>query len=206
MAATLDYYFSLFSPFSYLGHAAFLDIARKHSAIIKYKPINLMDVFKTSGALPLAQRPIPRQRYRLVELQRIAQFRDVPLTLKPAYFPTDPGLADGAVIAITHRGDDPSHYMYDAFQACWLNEQNIAEESVIGQILTENRFDADAVLATAKSDAVVAVLAANTDAAIEAGIVGAPGYVLNGEPFWGQDRIEYVDHALATGRAPFTAD
>ncbi|MFK7792394.1 MAG: 2-hydroxychromene-2-carboxylate isomerase [Devosiaceae bacterium] len=205
MAATIDYYFTLISPFSYMGHTVLLDIAEKHSASIRYKPMNLFDVFKTSGAVPVPERPASRQAYRFIELQRIAHYRDVPLTLKPKHWPTNPALSNGAVEAIVQAGGDPASYMLAAFQACWANEQDIADENVVRALLSSTGHDADSILATAKSDAVEAAMANYTQQAIDAGIVGAPGYALNGEPYWGQDRLEYLDHALSSGRGAFVA-
>ncbi|MEM1284455.1 MAG: 2-hydroxychromene-2-carboxylate isomerase [Pseudomonadota bacterium] len=204
MSATIDYYVTLISPFSYLGHKAFLSVAAKHSATIAYKPMNLMDVFKTSGALPIPERPQSRQNYRLIELQRIADVRQMPLTLRPAHFPTNPALANGCVAAIAQAGGDPADFMFAAFQACWVNDEQIADEAVVRRLLAETGHDGDATLAEATSDAILAEMTANTEAAIAAGAVGAPVYVLNGEPFWGQDRIYYLDHALASGRGPYT--
>ncbi len=203
MARTIDYYFTLISPFSYMGHTALTDVAAKNGATIAYKPINLFDVFKTSGAVPVPERPASRQAYRFIELQRIAHFRDVPLTLKPKHWPTNPALANGAVVAIKNAGGDPSSFMMAAYQACWVNEQDISDADTVRALLTATGHDASAVLAAASGENILAEMAANTEAAIVAGVVGAPGYVLDGEPFWGQDRVEYLDHALATGRGAF---
>lgn len=206
MAPTLDYYFTLISPFSYLGHKAFLETAKKHGASIAYKPMNLAGVFATSGALPIPERPQSRQNYRLIELQRIADYRQLPLTLRPAHFPTNPALANGAVAAITAAGGDPADFMFDTFQACWVHERDISDADTVGSLLEAAGHDALAILAAATSDEIVSAMAKNTDAAVAAGAVGAPVYVLDGEPFWGQDRIDYLDHALSTGRGPYTPD
>jgi 2-hydroxychromene-2-carboxylate isomerase len=205
MAPSIDYYFSLISPFSYLGHKAFLAVAAKHEASITYKPMNLAGVFATSGVLPIPERPVSRQNYRLIELQRIADFRGLPLTLRPAHFPTNPALANGAVAAISAAGGDPASFMFDIFQACWVNERDISQPETVRELLEATGHDATAIMAAATSQEIVAAMAENTDAAIAAGAVGAPVYVLAGEPFWGQDRIDYLDHALATRRSPFTA-
>lgn len=206
MAPTIDYYFTLISPFSYMGHAPFLQVAARHGAMIAYKPINLAGVFKESGAVPVPDRPIARQKYRLIELQRIAHFRNVPLTLRPAHFPTNPALANGAAAAILAAGGDPASFMLAAFQACWVHDQDIAQVETVRALLEASGQDASTVLAAATSSGVLAQMASNTEQAVAAGVVGAPGYVLAGEPFWGQDRVEYLDHALATGRGPFTLD
>lgn len=205
MSRTLDYYFSLISPFAYLGHLTFLALAQKHGASIAFKPMNVSDVFKTSGALPLLQRPPSRQAYRLIELQRIADYRQLPLTLKPKHFPTDPSLANAASAAIAAAGDNPGRFMFAAFQALWVQEQDIADEAVLRILLNACELDPDAVLEAAASPATQDQIAANTQAAIAAGVVGAPTYVLDGEPFWGQDRLEYLDQALSSGRGPYTA-
>lgn len=204
MAPSIDYYFTLISPFSYLGHKALLAVADKHGASIAFKPMNLADVFATSGVVPIPERPVSRQNYRLIELQRIADFRGLPLTLRPAHFPTNPALANGAVAAISAAGGDPADFMFEAFQACWANERDISQPETVRELLEATGHDATAIMAAASSQEVVATMAENTEAAIAAGAVGAPAYVLQGEPFWGQDRIDYLDHALSTGRGPYT--
>jgi 2-hydroxychromene-2-carboxylate isomerase len=203
MAPTIDYYFTLISPFSYLGHKAFLDVAAKHGAAVRYKPMNLAGVFATSGAVPIPERPVSRQNYRLIELQRIADIRQLPLTLRPAHFPTNPALANGAVAAIAASGGDPADFMFAAFQACWSEDRDISQPETVRELLEATGHDAAAIMVAATSDEIIAAMAQNTEAAIAAGAVGAPVYVLNGEPFWGQDRVDYLDHALASGRGPY---
>ncbi|MFD0917205.1 2-hydroxychromene-2-carboxylate isomerase [Pseudahrensia aquimaris] len=201
----IDYYFIGMSPFVYLGHQAIVDVAAKHGAKLNYKPVDLMGVWAVSGAVPPAQRPEVRQRYRLLELQRVADIRGLPLNLKPAHFPTNIALADQCVIALLQTGEDPTAYMASVFAGVWAEEKDMSDESVIAAKLTGAGFDADAIITAAKSEDVAAIRTRNTKEAIAADVVGAPAYVLNGEVFWGQDRIEYLDHALTTGRAPYTA-
>ena len=207
LAKAIDYYFTCISPFSYLGHQAIIEVAAKHGAALNYRPVALAGLWAESGAVPLGQRPVVRQQYRLVELQRVAAFRGLPITPKPAHFPVDPTLADHTVIAIVEAGGDPGAYVGAVFRAIWAEEKNISEEDVLADLLTANGFDADAILETAKSEAVAAIREKNTGDAVIAGAVGAPAYVVDGEAFWGQDRVELVDHMLATGRAaiPVTA-
>ncbi len=204
MAPTIDYYFTLISPFSYLGHKAFLDVVAKHGAAVRYKPMNLAGVFATSGAVPIPERPVSRQNYRLIELQRIADIRQLPLTLRPAHFPTNPALANGAVAAIAASDGDPADFMFAAFQACWTEDRDIGQPETVRELLEATGHDAAAIMVAAASDEIIAAMAQNTEAAIAAGAVGAPVYVLGGEPFWGQDRVDYLDHALTSGRGPYT--
>ena len=202
---SIDYYFTMLSPFAYLGHRAFLDVARKHDADVRFRPVNLMEVWADSGAVPLAQRPKTRQHYRLIELQRWREVRGVALTLSPKHFPTNPTLADRTVIALVRTGQDPASYMEAVFQALWVDQQDIADENVLSQRLADTDHDAVAVLAAAETDEIAEIHERNTADAVAAEAIGSPCYVLNGEPFWGQDRIGLLDQALTTGREPYSA-
>lgn len=206
MTAEIDYYFTCISPFSYFGHQAIGDVAKRHGARLNLRPFRLGQVFQSSGAVPLAQRPVPRQRYRMLELQRIAAMRGLPVNLKPAHFPADPALADATVAALVDQGADAFDYLDSLYRTVWVDEANVADDAVIAERLERAGFDAAAVIAAARSAKVTGIVDANTEAAIAAGALGSPTYVLNGEVFWGQDRVEHVDHALTTGRAPFSAD
>ena len=202
---TIDYFLTLVSPFVYLGHRALLDVAREHGAEVRFRPVALMGVWEHSGAVPLPQRPQSRQDYRLIELQRWREKRGVPLNLHPKHFPTNPMLADRSVIALVEAGADPADYAEAVLRACWVDDKDVAEADVLAGLLEQAGHDAGAILAAAQSDAVAAIHKANTDAAVALGVVGAPGFVLNGEPFWGQDRIELLADALASSRAAYAA-
>jgi 2-hydroxychromene-2-carboxylate isomerase len=200
----IDYYFTCVSPFVYLGHQAIEAVAAKHGCGIAYKPVNIGAIFGNSGAKPLGERPLSRQRYRFLELQRWAAYRDLPINLKPKHFPADPTLADHAVIALLQAKRDPSAFMFSIFSAVWARDENISDPAVVEKYLTEAGFNADQMLAAAQSPDVAAIRARNTEEAIALDVVGLPAYVVQGEVFWGQDRTELVDHALTTGRAPFS--
>lgn len=203
--AVIDYYFTSASPFVYLGHEALMDVAAAHGAKVNFKPVNLAVVFENAGALPLPKRAPTRQRYRLIELQRVADMRGMPINIHPAFFPVDPALADHVTIALIERGADPSGFMARVFSGVWANEDNIADADTIAACLKAEGHDAEAVLAEAADDKVAAIRARNTQDAVEADALGVPVYVLDGEPFWGQDRIAFLEHALTTDRAPFRA-
>jgi 2-hydroxychromene-2-carboxylate isomerase len=202
---TIDYFFTLVSPYVYLGHSAFLDVAREHGAEVRFRPVGLMGLWEHSGAVPLPQRPQSRQDYRLIELQRWREKRGLALNLHPKHFPTNPALADRSVIALVEDGADPAKYAGAVQRACWAEEKDIADADVLAGLLEQAGQNAAPILKAAESDAVAAIHKANTDAAVALGVVGAPGYVLNGEPFWGQDRIELLADALASGRQPYAA-
>lgn len=201
----IDYYFSSASPFTYLGHTAIQEIAKKHGCKLNVRPVNIFEIWAESGAVPPAKRPPVRQRMRLIELQRLSLHRNLPLNKQPEHFPVDATLADLTIIAVIEAGGDPFSYMKSVFTGVWVNERDIADATTLAGLLSEAGHDADAILTAAHSDKAAAIRSANSTAAIKADAPGVPAYVLNGECFWGQDRITYIDEALTSGRAPFTS-
>ena len=205
MARSIDYYFSLQSPWAYIGNGPFGEIARRHAARIVYKPVLLGEVFAETGGLPLAKRHPARQDYRLVELQRWRVKRGLAFHIWPQHWPFDADLANCAALAIVAAGADPAGFLQAAFNAVWEDELNLADLDVLRRLLSGQGLDADAIIVAAQSDDIRAAYERNRQEAIGAGVFGSPAYVLDGEVFWGQDRLELLEDALASGRAPFTA-
>ncbi|MCF7222550.1 2-hydroxychromene-2-carboxylate isomerase [Marilutibacter chinensis] len=200
---SIDYYFTVISPYAYLGHAALLDLARETGASLRYRPVRIFELFEANGGLPLGLRAPARQRYRLVELQRWREARDLTLNLQPRHFPADPSLADCCAIALAGSGLDPGAFVASAFRAVWAEDRDIASKEVVASLLETSGFESAAVMEAAAQETVRASYAANTAEAIAADLPGLPGYVLNGEPFWGQDRIDALRTAVVSGRAPY---
>jgi 2-hydroxychromene-2-carboxylate isomerase len=196
VSKTIDYYYSLVSPWTYFGHRRFQDIARRHGATIHYKPVNLGEIFPVSGGLPLAKRAPQRQAYRLMELERWRKILDLPLNLKPAYFPAAEWPAVGMVIATRQQGGDCGALTEAMLRAVWAEERNIADPETLRKIAGENSMDADALLAAADTEPVKSEYAANTTEALETGVFGAPTYVFRDELFWGQDRLDLLERVL----------
>jgi 2-hydroxychromene-2-carboxylate isomerase len=203
MPRIIDYYFTIASPWTYLGHILFHQIAAKHGATVCYKPMPILDVFEATGSLPLPKRPPVRQRYRWLEMQRWRDKRGLPLTLKPTHFPLDATLINSVIIALANNGYDPAALTGRALAGVWAEETNLNDENVIAGLITGAGLSASDILAQARSESVAAILAQNGRDAIAADVFGAPGYVLDGEVFWGQDRLELLDDALASGRGAY---
>lgn len=203
MSAKIDFYFTVISPWAYLGLDPFLDVAAKHGADVTYRPVNLGPVFESSGGLPLGKRHPARQNYRLIEMQRWREKRGRTLNLAPKHFPTNPGLADSMIIALADTGADPADLVRKCFESVWANDLDVADETTMKGIADGLGLDGAALIEAARSQSVQKQYDANRDLAIETEIIGSPCYVLNGEPFWGQDRIGLLDDALASERAPF---
>jgi 2-hydroxychromene-2-carboxylate isomerase len=199
----IDYYFTSISPFAWLGHNTFREIAERHGKRVRYRPINLAGVWEMSGSVPLPKRSAIRQRYRLVELQRIAEFRNLPIKTVPEHFPTDPSLADHCVIALEERGEDPGPFHFAVGEALWSADRQIADRDILAELLGRTGHDAEAVLAVAGSDGTAAIRAQNTEKAIASDAIGSPCYVYLGEPFWGQDHLDLLDAMIGSGRRAF---
>jgi 2-hydroxychromene-2-carboxylate isomerase len=205
MARRIDYYFSLLSPWSYLGHALFIDVARRHRATIVYKPVTLTEVFAETGGLPLAKRHPVRQAYRETDLRRWRDKRGRMFNLWPRHWPFPAARADRSALAIAASGRDPEAYVRAGFKAVWEREENMTDPATLARILREAGEDADAIVALAGSKAIVEAYERNREDAIAAGVFGAPSYVLDREVFWGQDRIDLLDDCLASGRESYAA-
>ena len=198
MDKLIDYYMTPVSPYVYLGHERFVGIARKHRATIAVKPINLGVVFPVSGGLPLAKRAPQRQAYRLVELTRWSRYLGVPLNLHPAHFPVSADLASRYVLAALEQSTDAALALALALsRALWTQERDLADAATLQAISAECGGDAEALAARADAPDIAMRYAALTQEAIDRGIFGTPTYVYAGELFWGQDRLDFLDRALA---------
>jgi 2-hydroxychromene-2-carboxylate isomerase len=200
MALTIDYYLAPQSPWTYLGHTRFTAMAKAAGAAVNLMPTDLSRVFEVSGGLPLAKRPRQRQAYRLVELRRFSEHLHMPLHLQPAFFPVAADAAAKLIIAVAELdGTDAAMALAGRILAgVWADERNIADRATLAAILAEvgleeRRLDDSATVATQER------YDANTQAAIDTGVFGAPTYVIDGEMFWGQDRLDFVERRLARG-------
>ncbi len=194
--AHIDYFCFPISPFTYLAGTRGEAVAAKHGASLTYKPFALIKVFEATGTLPPAQRPAARQVHRLQDIARSAEELGMPVNVKPAFFPTNPVPAMSAIIAAQNvGGGDLAGLLHGFTRACWAEDKNIAEDSVIRDILVANGFDAnlaDSGLLTGSE-----TIERNTSEALERGVFGAPTYIVDDQVFWGQDRINQLDRYLA---------
>ena len=157
MPRHIDYYFSLQSPWAYIGHRLFRDIAASHGAAVAVKPVMLLDLFAETGGLPLARRHPARQRYRIVELKRWRDKRGLDFHLQPRNWPFNARLADGVVIAAMQAGLDPEPYLQRAFPAIWEQQLNLGDAEVITRLADAAGLPGRDLVAKSGSDAVAAV-------------------------------------------------
>jgi 2-hydroxychromene-2-carboxylate isomerase len=197
MSRQVTVYYALQSPWTYLGWGRLRELVARTGASAHYRPVQSGPMFEASGTLPLAKRPRQRQAYRLMELRRWRDHLGVPLNLHPRYFPVDESLV--ARMAIAHRksGGDIAALSQALMRAVWAEERNLADHATLLEIAREQGADGPALLAAAQAQAVQQEYDANTQAAIDQGVFGMPTFVIEGELFWGQDRLDFVARALA---------
>ena len=197
MGHTVDYYFAPQSPWTYLGHDRLVAMARATGASVRVLPTDLGKVFPVSGGLPLPKRAPQRQAYRLVELRRFSEALGLPMHIQPQYFPVaaDPAAALIIAVDLADGVDAALKFSGAVFAAVWAQQRDIADAQTLAALLTECGLPAER-LAESANAAVQNQYAANTQAAIDAGVFGAPSYVIDGEIFWGQDRLDFVERRL----------
>ncbi len=201
----IEYYFSFISLWSYVGSHVFYDLARSHEAQIVFKPIDLLAVFAAGGGKPVKERALPRQAYRLVEMQRWREIRNIDLVLHPKYYPADPALGHRMLLAALRDGQDASAFVHACLRAVWADELDIADPATLRRLAFDNGLDGDELLAQAPDAELRKQEAVLTQEAIDRQVFGAPFYFYRNEPFWGQDRLDLLDLAISSGRHPVTA-
>ena len=204
----LDCFYSLSSPWAYLGGPQLQDIVRRHGVKLVLKPYDFQLVVPQTGGIPLKTRPEPRKTYHALELARWSEYLGMPLNLVPAHYPQ--GVAEDPnwnkkpgwmVIAAQLQGLDALPLSHALLRGLWAEERKTSDAAVRIAIANEAGYDGAALHALEESAEVQAQYRANSEEAVAQGVFGAPTFVLNGERFWGQDRLVFVERALNKLRA-----
>ena len=200
MTKTIECYYTLSSPWAYFGGPRFVAIARKHGAAIVLRPYDFMEVVPQTGGIPLRTRPQARQEYHAIELDRWRKFLGMTLNLKPKYYPPrDNKSAGHMVIAAQQRGLDAQRLSHALLTALWADERDIANAKVREAIANEQGMDGAALIAAETAPETKAEYTTNSDAALRLGVFGSPTFIWNGQRYWGQDRLDFLDRDLAAG-------
>jgi len=201
VALHIDYYASLNSPWTHLGAARIEALAAKHGASLRIWPVDFGTIFPASGGLPLPKRAPQRQAYRLMELRRWRDFLAVPITIEPQHFPASEALSAPCVIALRETvGDAPAIQLaHRVLKAMWQDELNPGDPATLAKLIAELGLNADAVIRLGAEPRWTERRVADTKAALDRGVFGAPSYVIGDEIFWGQDRLEFVGRRLTRG-------
>lgn len=199
---TIDYYYSTRSNFTLLGAARINALAARFNRKLVHRPILLSVTMKPLKSTPFDKRPAIVRNYAMRDALRTAARLDIPLLREPVHHMGPVELPSGIVIAAQNaigRGaaGDLNSLSLKVLEALWLHDRDIADEAEIAQLVEAAGFnDAGALIAEALSDATQAELMRNCTEAIIRGVIGAPTYFVDEEPFYGQDRLDYVESAL----------
>jgi 2-hydroxychromene-2-carboxylate isomerase len=191
----LEFFFDYGSPYSYLANSRLPALVERSGAELQYRPMLLGGVFKATDNRSPALEPCEAKRsYGALELQRWIAHVGVPFRANP-HFPINTLLLMRTAVAAEHAGVfEPFHRaVYPAF---WAEEENLGEPEVVARVLEKAGIDARALLEAAGSPAVKAELRATTEEAVARGAFGAPTFFVEGEMFFGNDRLDFVERAL----------
>ena len=194
MSKTLEFYFDFGSPTTYLAHKRLQQLSAQYDLSVDYIPVLLGGIFKATGNTTPAALPAKGMYMMGADLPRFARRYGVPLKPNP-FFPINTLNLMRAAIAAQRLGCFDS-YVDAVFDAVWVAGLNMGEADVVGQVLAENGLDAEALLPLSQDPEVKAQLISNTEAAVERGAFGAPTMFMDGEMFFGQDRLDFVEEAL----------
>ncbi len=194
----INYFYSHVSPWAYLGHQRLLDLAKKHGVSIDFFPMKLSEVFSVSGGLPLNKRAPQRQAYRLWELRRWPKILGIKINIEPKYFPVDDGPSAKIALLIQRDGGDISKLSLAFMRAVWQEERNLTDKGTLVEITNNCSFDGKALYEESIGDEANNLLEVNCKRANEAEVFGSPTYMFNGEPFWGQDRLDFLERSLSS--------
>ena len=198
MAKTIDYYFTPGSPWSYFGHDRFAAIAARHGAVVNVLPVDLCKVFPVSGGLPLPKRAPQRQAYRLVELARWRDFLGLPINIQPRFAASGADLANRWIAPRLETGWKAALDLAGAVHARALGRRaRHRGPGHAGGIRPRRRPRPGGRRGPGRRARNRGPTRSITTQAIDAQVFGVPWYVYAGEPFWGQDRLDFLDRALA---------
>lgn len=195
MNNSINYYLSLISPWSYLGHERLLAMAKAHKTQVNVIPVDFSIVFPSTGGIPLPKRSPERKAYRMQELKRWRDHSGIALNLEPKHFPVNDKLAASMVVNL--RQEQPEQALLFAgacLKACWLEERDISKRETLLEIATENGIQGGKLLID--TDNSLAIIKKDSEAAVSSGVFGAPSYLYGEQLFWGQDRLDFLERAL----------
>ncbi|MGO4666812.1 2-hydroxychromene-2-carboxylate isomerase [Bosea sp. 2YAB26] len=193
----VEAFYGISSPWAYFGAPRLYDIVERTGARLRLRPIRIIEA---NGGIPLRTRPDPRQAYHAVELDRWRRHLGMKLNLKPRFYPCRTiELAAQAVITIDRAGLDARSFSFAIQRALWAEDQDIADLDTLKAIARETLGEvAVPLVANPQQPTIIAAWNDNLAEAERLGIFGTPTYAVNGELFWGQDRLGFVERALLT--------
>jgi 2-hydroxychromene-2-carboxylate isomerase len=190
---TVRFLFDYGSPTTYLAYRRLPRIAERTGATIEHVPILLGAIFKATGNASPAMVPA-KGRWMNDDMQRWARQDGTVLTLNP-FFPINTTTLMRGAVAAQRRGEF-AHYSDAMFDAMWRDAKNMGDPAVLATTLAQAGLDPAAYAAAVEDQSMKDELRANTEAAVAAGVFGAPSFFVGDQLFFGQDRTDFVERAL----------
>ena len=198
MSDPIEFYFDFSSPYGYLAAECIDDIAARHGRGVAWRPYLMGVAMKVTGSSPLVNRPL-MGAYSRHDMERSARRLKVPLRF-PEPFPIATIAACRAVYWMERAGAEEARSLARAlYRAYFADGRNISEAGVVADVASESGVDRDALLVGIQEPAIKDRLKEVTNGAVERGIFGSPFFMVDGEPFWGHDRMDEVERWLDTG-------
>lgn len=195
--ATIDYFYSVRSVYAYFGSKRIAALARRFGRTLQHRPVDLSRVVPAAGSLPFSQRSATLRAYQFGrELERWSEWLDLPVIIEPKHHYGDRDLPSGLVLVAQQQGEDVDALSDAILTALWRDDRDIADRDVLSQIAESVGIDAAPLLDRALAPETMAEFVASTDEAIRIGVLGSPTYVVDGELFYGQDRLMFVERHL----------
>jgi 2-hydroxychromene-2-carboxylate isomerase len=198
MPAPIEFYFDFSSPYSYLASEQIEPLAARFGRRVDYKPTLLGATFKISGLRPLVEVPL-KGDYSRRDFQRSARFSGVPFVLPDPFPISTVGAARAYLWLADAESERARAFVHAAFRAYFTQGRNISEPAVLGDVLREVGSDPAQALAAIQQPHIKDRLRAQVDASLARGVFGAPFIVVDGEPFWGHDRLPQIERWLTSG-------
>lgn len=196
--APVEFYFDFSSPYGYIAATRIDEIAERHGRAVAWRPILLGVVFKTTGMGPLPLVPL-KGDYSLRDFARSARLYGVPFKM-PATFPFSSVPASRAFYWLQDRDADLARrFARAAYHAVFPGQEDLGKVETVADIAAKLGVKREEILAALNDPAVKDRLKAEVDQAIAKGVFGSPFILVDGEPFWGADRLDQVDRWLQTG-------
>jgi 2-hydroxychromene-2-carboxylate isomerase len=198
MANPIDFYFDFSSPYGYLASTKIDELAAKHGRAVVWRPMLLGAVFKITGGQPLPTIPL-KGSYSAHDMARTARLLNVPFKL-PTKFPIASTAPSRAFYWLSDRDPALAKKLAQAlYHAYFAEDRDISNPEVTGNVAAKLGVDKAGLSQALNEPAIKERLRTEVDAAIERGVFGSPYIVIDGEPFWGSDRLDQVERWLATG-------
>jgi len=199
MANAVDFYFDFSSPYGYLASERIDDIAARHGRTVEWHPMLLGVVFKQTGMQPLTQIPL-KGEYAARDFARTARMLKIPFAM-PSTFPI-PSQAPARIVLWlkdTQGAAAAKAYVRAAYRKFFVDGVDISAPATAAAIAAELGHDRDAAAAAIEDPKYKAALKSEVEGAIARGVFGSPFFVVDGEPFWGADRLPMLEEWLRTG-------